>query len=277
MNADLTKITENFLNEMKNNEGVIGAWSFGSAARDMSDEYSDADIVFLINGSKFTETEKKLEAVVLRICDDILICYEEEFNGESIINNGYLIEKDNNIFQLDIFLLNNDRKDDFICEIHYTDISEKDILFDPMGYVKELCGNCPHGSLWNGNVNKLFTTYLYHFYMSAKYLARKDYFKLNNVMRTLYETHSSLLLSLYDSIKWGGEGNKLNFIPREKQKHLKKYFCCEDFTVNKANLLKEIEYFKSDIEETVPNIGTKNCIDIWDGVKKFWLKATAKI
>ncbi len=277
MNADLTKITENFLNEMKNNEGVIGVWSFGSAARDMSDEYSDADIVFLINGSKFKETEKKLEAVILGICDDILICYEEEFNGESIINNGYLIEKDNNIFQLDIFLLNNDRKDDFICRIHYTDIFERDILFDPMGYVKELCGNCPHGSLWNSNVSKLFTTYLYHFYMSAKYLARKDHFKLNNVMRKLFETHSSLLLSLYDSIKWGGEGNKLNFIPAEKQGHLKKYFCCEDFTVDKANLLKEIEYFQSDIEETVQSIGTKNYTDTLDGVKKFWLKTTAKI
>ena len=27
MNPDLTKITENFLEVMKNNEGVIGAWS----------------------------------------------------------------------------------------------------------------------------------------------------------------------------------------------------------------------------------------------------------
>ncbi len=116
MNHDLTKITENFLEVMKNNEGVIGAWSFGSSARDMSDEYSDADIVFLINGSKFKKTEKKLETLILQICDDVLLCYEEEFNGDSIINNGYLIKKDDNIFQLDIFLINNDRKDDFICK-----------------------------------------------------------------------------------------------------------------------------------------------------------------
>ena len=270
MNPDLTKITENFLEVMKNNEGVIGAWSFGSAARDMSDEYSDADIVFLINGSKFKKTEKKLETLILQICDDILICYEEEFNGESIINNGYLIKKDDNIFQLDIFLLNNDRKDDFICKIHYTDLSEKDILFDPYGQIKILCESCPHGCFRNGNPNEFITTYLYHLYISAKYIARKDYFKLHYLMRTLFDAHASLLLSFYDNIKWGGEANKLNFIPKEKQEHLKNYFCCTDFRVNKSNLLKGIEYFKTDIEEL--SIDTKKHIDNLNKIKNYWLR-----
>ncbi len=277
MNADLIKIKERFLNIMKNTEGIIGAWNFGSAAREMSDEYSDADIVFLISGNKFKHIQDNLESLVSQVCDDILLCFEEEFNGESIINNGYLIKNDENVFQFDVFLLNNNKKNDFMCKIHYTDISENDILFDPKGYVKELCENCPKGSFWNSNVNQLFKRYLYHFYMSAKYLVRKDYFKLNYIMKTLFETHASLLLTLYDSIKWGGEGKKLNFIPEDKQQHLKKYFCSEDFNVNKANLLAGIEYFKADIEAEALNICTSYRTDNMDKIKMYWLNITKDI
>lgn len=272
MNKILTKIVNDFIGVMKIVDGVLGAWNFGSGSRGMSDEYSDADIVFLVDGKKFAETVKGLKAEILKVCDKILLCWGENFNGESIINNGYLIQKDGKIFQFDVFLLNNDRIKDYICQIHYTDLTQKDILFDKDGKVAELCGNCPCGSLWQGDTEELFKTYLYHFYMTAKYIIRKDYFKLNYVMRTLFDTHASVLLTSYDRITWGGEGNKLGFIPEEKQEHLKWYFCCDDFEVNRSNLLRAFDFFKDDIMEAAEKNGVGIDLESLDLVKKHYVE-----
>lgn len=272
MNNVLAKIVNDFIGIMKIEDGVLGAWNFGSGSRGMSDEYSDADIVFLVDGKNFAETVKGLKADISKVCDKVLICWEEGFNGEAIINNGYLIQKDGKIFQFDVFLLNNDRIKDYICQIHYMCLTEKDILFDKNGKVGELCGNCPCGSLWQGDTEELFKTYLYHFYMTAKYIIRKDYFKLNYVMRTLFDTHASVLLTSYDRINWGGEGNKLGFIPEEKQEHLKRYFCCGDFEVNRSNLLRAFGFFKEDIMEAAEKNEVGIDLESLDLVKKHYVE-----
>ena len=134
-----------------------------------------------------------------------------------------------------------------MCRIHYTDISEKDIIFDKDGSVRSLAANCPHGELWNGDTDRLMRTYLYHFSMTAKYLLRGDYFKLSHVMRILYDTHASLLLTKYDRIKWGGAESKLRFIPEDKKAHLMQYYCTEDFAGNRERLLKCFEWFELDL------------------------------
>ena len=270
MNQMLTEIVNDFTDIMKNTDGVSGAWIFGSDSRGMSDEFSDADIVFLAEGEQYKEISAGIEALLAKACDKVLFCWEEEFNGDSIVNNGYLIQKNGKIFQFDVFLINNDKIDDFICKIHYTNLTEKDILFDKKGLVKTLCDNSPEGNMWSGDIDGLFKTYMYHFYMTAKYLIRKDYFKLNHVMRTLFDTHASLLLTGYDSINWGGAENKLNFIPSEKQNHLKKYCCTEDFCVNKENLLKSAEWFKQDIFDMTLKGGFN--ADNWSLVKGHWDK-----
>ncbi|MBD5492800.1 MAG: hypothetical protein HDR12_00050 [Lachnospiraceae bacterium] len=94
MNKNLLSILNSFVNIMKTTEGVLGAWNFGYALHGMSDEYSDVDIVFLIDGNMFKKTEHDLSKLLSQVCDDILLCWEE----------------------------------DFMCRIHYTDLSEK-ILF----------------------------------------------------------------------------------------------------------------------------------------------------
>lgn len=273
MNKALSEIVNNFAEIMKNTSGVLGAWDFGSVSRGMSDEYSDADIVFLADGDKFVELAKELEANIARVCEKVLICWEESFNGDAIINNGYLIQKGDGIFQLDVFLLNYDKIDDYICRIHYSELTEKDILFDLDGKVKALCGGCSEVNLWSGDLDGLFKTYLYHFYMTGKYIVRKDYFKLNYVMRTLFDTHASVLLTAYDRISWGGEGNKLGFLPKEKREHLMVYFCCGDFEVNRGNLLKGIDFFGEDFREVKGDFDFSGL----DLVRVYWERITEKM
>ena len=275
MNKNLLSILNSFVNIMKTTEGVLGAWNFGSALHGMSDEYSDVDIVFLIDGNMFKKTEHALSKLLSQVCDDILLCWEEDFNCNAIINNGYLLKKSAQIFQFDVFLLNKDFIEDFMCRIHYTDLSEKDIIFDTDNHVKNLCANCPHGDLWNDNIERLITTYLYHFHMTAKYLIRQDYFKLNHVMRTLYDTHVSLLLTAYDVINWGGAENKLHFLSADKQEHLKKYFCTDDFSLNKNNLLQSMEWFEKDISDVLEKKSQKYNTENIDAVKEYWKECTS--
>lgn len=246
MNRTLESMKEVFIEQIKMSESVLGAWDFGSEMHGLSDEYSDVDIILLIDGKQFAQFEKSLELYLQQISDEILLCWPEEFNGEAIINNGYLLLNTGHIFQFDVFLLNLDNLDDFMCRLHYTDLQEDNIIFDKTGDVKRLAQLNLAGSRWTADVEYLEKTYWYHANMTCKYLKRKDYFKLYNVLHTMYETHVSMLLAGFDETCWGGSANKLHFIPKDKQEHLKKYYCSEDFAQVQDNVIDCMKNFQSD-------------------------------
>ena len=249
MNIALEKIKKEFIEQIRKSEIVLGAWNFGSETHGLSDEYSDVDIVLLIEGKSYAHSADTIEGYLKNVCNDILLCYPEGFNGEAIVNNGYLISCGDNIFQFDVFLLNSEKLNDYICRLHYTGLTEQDIIFDKIGMVKELISLNLKGDFWNDDLMQLQNTYWYHAYMTQKYLIRKDYFKLYNILHTLYETHVSLLLTGFDKITWGGNANKLHFIPKDKQQHLKRYYCLEDFDTIRNNLMYCMKAFDEDAKE----------------------------
>lgn len=248
MNQELKNISDQFIDKIKYDEKILGAWNFGSEMHGKADEYSDVDIVLLVKGT-LTETEQKIDSLLEEICERVLLRWEEDFNSEAVINNGYILKAGGMLHQFDIFLLNSDMLEDFMCRIHYAGLSENDIIFDRTGAVKRLAENSPQGSRWNDDLDRLQRTYWYHLNMAAKYLLRKDLFKLNNIFRTLYDTHASLLLSEYDSITWGGTADKLKYIPAEKQEHLKYYYCTYNFGLSRDNLIYSAERFEKDLSE----------------------------
>ncbi|MDE6853215.1 MAG: nucleotidyltransferase domain-containing protein [Lachnospiraceae bacterium] len=277
MNGYLQTIFQDFVDIMKTKNGVLGAWNFGSSLHGMSDAYSDVDVVFLVEGNAFQKIERELSEILSGVCEEVILCWEEDFNSHAIINNGYLLKKDHGIFQFDVFLLNQDDIGDFMCKVHYTDLTEKDIIFDTGHYVQNLCENCPHGSVWDADIEHLISTYLYHFYMTAKYLIRQDYFKLNHVMRTLYDTHVSLLLTAYDVINWGGAENKLHFLSAGQQEHLKQYFCTEDFSWNRKRLLQSMEWFQEDLCDVLDRKEQDYNMEHVTAVKEYWCACTVDI
>ena len=276
MNPILKNVFNSFVDLIKNNNSVLGAWYFGSLSHGNSDEYSDIDIVLLIDGKEFKNSENIAEGCLGQACDNILLCWPEGFNGDAIVNNGHLIEKDGDVFQFDIFLLNSLLIDDFMCRIHYTDLKESDIIFDINDNVKKLTEKAPKGVLWSDDIERLVSAYWYHIHMTVKYLLRKDYFKLRSVLNVLFDTHASLLLTQYDKISWGGAENKLHYIPNEKQEHLKKYYCADDFAYVRDNLLQEMKWFSADLTE----LCSKKHIEInniADKIISYWTSCTQNI
>lgn len=271
---ELLYVHNAFLSAMKAEEGVLGAWYFGSAARGTTDKYSDIDIVFLIEKDSFSLVDCKLTKMLSEICDEVVLCWPEEFNTQSIKNYGYVLQKNQHLLQYDVFLLNKEKIDNFMCKIHYMDLQMNHIVFDKDDNVKALVKKDIKGEPWQSNIQNLIKTYWYHIQMSAKYFARNDFFKLNTVLRILMDTHSSLLLTAYDKITWGSSANKLHFIAEEKQKHLMQYGCFEDFALIKNNLMQALEWFNEDIRE----IGSSNEIMFNEKISKTimndWIKKT---
>lgn len=116
-------------------------------------------------------------------------------------------------------------------------------------------------------------TYWLNVQMSVKYFKRNDFFKLDGVLRTLMDMHTSLLLNAYDKITWGGSANKLHYIPEEKQRHLMKYGCIEDFNLMKRNLHLSIHWFEEDANEMIGADTSMNDEKVLGAViQEYWLK-----
>lgn len=271
MNIILEEMRNNFIEQVSLLPEVLGAWNFGSETHGLSDEFSDVDIILLIEGNNFDAFVSSLDSHMQRISDEVLLCWPEEFNSEAIINNGYLLSRDEKIFQFDIFLLNSRKLDDFMCRLHYMDLKEENVIFDKKGLVQELVLAGLKGNYWSDDIVRLEQTFWYHANMTSKYLKRKDYFKLRNVINTLFETHLSMLLTGYDKITWGGSANKLRYIPKEKQEHLKLYYCLEDFEQVKVNLIKCMNEFQMDAKDVYAIKVINYSTHLGDKVMKNWL------
>lgn len=246
MNKTLLTIHDRLMSVIREQPLIRGAWYFGSASRDMADEYSDLDVVFLVDSAGFEETAARMTAWLEACCDRIVLCCPEGFNGEAIVNNGYLLEADGQIVCYDVFMLNSARLEDGICRMHYAGLRESSIIFDRDGSVRALAANAPTGSPWRDDVNRLVSAYWYHAHLSGKYLMRGDFFKLESVTRALMDAHVSLLLTAHDRLAWGGSANKLRYLPADAQEHLRHYGCVADFPLMRARLLQCFRWFAED-------------------------------
>ena len=106
--------------------------------------------------------------------------------------------------------------------------------------------------------------------MSKKYFARKDFFKLDGILRVLMDSHASLLLTAYDQLTWGSTANKLHYIDSIKQRHLMKYGCIEDWQKMKENLETEIQWFCMDVQEICTPEYKKYNNSLSTRIIKFW-------
>lgn len=272
MTKELKGTFEKFIEIMKQEEGISGAWNLGSVTHELADEYSDINIVFLVKAEAFEQVDEKMKDYLKMACDDVVLCWPESFNSDAIINNGYLLKQGQQLMQLDIFLINEDKLDDYMCRIHYTDLKMEYVVFDREGQVRKLIEKSPKGKTWNSDLKALNTTYWYHINMSIKYLKRKDFFKLHYLMRTLMDTHVALLLNGYDQIAWGNMANKLNFLPEEKQQHIMEYNCSCDFSENVSTLWRLMNWFAEDYNEVCEIKGVKADNRIAEMVEEFWIE-----
>ena len=89
----LESIFKDFLKEMKEQEDILGAWNFGSATHGLEDEYSDADVIFLVKGNAFEQMNRKLPELINNVCDETVLCWPEVFNNDWMISCAVFITR----------------------------------------------------------------------------------------------------------------------------------------------------------------------------------------
>lgn len=274
MLQELVNVNEQYISYMKKQQCVLGSWYIGSISHETTDDYSDIDISFLIEDSEFESIGQKSLDFMSSIVDDVIICWAENFNNKKIKSYSFILKLKCHIFQYDVVLINKNYTDYHMCKIFYMNLQNEHIIFDKQEYVKELVLNAPLGSFYSMDRKRIIETYWFYVEMSIKYFKRKDFFKLEGVMRVLFDMHSSLILTGYDKINWGGTENKLHFIDSRKQKHLMKYGCIEDLSCMRNNLLQSICWFEEDVEDIGTVENQKYSHTIGELIKEHWIKHT---
>jgi hypothetical protein len=176
----------------------VAGWLSGSAGGSGEDEYSDVDPIFLIRDESFEDIDRELPSVFEAICSKIVLWWPEIRDNPALRNYAVLVSEPE-LLQYDINLL----KLSAFSPGWLAGIGPEQVLFDKTGVVRGALGTAgaqpysPDDLLWN--VEK----YWLYVYISAKYLRRRDVFKLLYAQGVLFQTHLAILQALHPNDTWG--------------------------------------------------------------------------
>jgi predicted nucleotidyltransferase len=250
MHKDLVIAFEKMVDILQKDERCKGGWHFGSISRGQEDIYSDYDPVFLIADKDFEQFAADVPKIFSRISDELLIFWGEDFNDNYFKNFCSIVRLGDNLHQLDIFMINYDHPETWLCKMHCQGCAKKDIIFDRTGETKKILENGYRIENYMPNLTRIIDTYWFHTVMLIKYFKRGDLFKILKNMNILFHSHVDLLLSQYDTMDWGSWESKVKHcVPLDKQEHLKIYFTKANMAELEKAVIKGIGLFKNDSDE----------------------------
>jgi hypothetical protein len=225
MQEDLTKSFNKMIEILQRDPRCKGGWHYGSVGRGMSDLYSDYDPVFLVADKDFEGFASDVKQIIAPVCDEVLISWPENYNSEYFKNFCNLIRINDKLHQLDFFILNADRTDNWWCRQHLKGCTRANLIFDRTGEVGALLDRGLRTDNATPDILRCIDTYWFHIEMLIKYFKRNDMFKLIKNIDMLFHAHVDLLLANYDTLDWGAwETKVVKCVPAEKQQHLLEYF-----------------------------------------------------
>jgi predicted nucleotidyltransferase len=250
MHKDLIIAFNKLVNILKEDKRCKGGWHFGSVSRGLEDIYSDYDPVFIVSNDDFENFANDLEKYFNEISDELILFWAENFNDNYFKNYCSIIRIGEYLHQLDIFIINYDYPETWMCKLHSKGCTKKDIIFDRIGEVSAFLDK---GYSIDNNLpdtKRAIDTYWFHTVMLIKYFKRNDIFKLIKNIDILFHAHKDLLLSYYDKLDWGSWESKIKYcVPNEKQENLKLYFNSADINIMKKSIIKCIKQFENDAKE----------------------------
>lgn len=250
VHPDLRAGFETMVEYIKNDGRCKGAWHYGSVGRGESDEYSDIDPVFLVPGPDFEGFAADAAKFARRACDELLISWAEDYNGPAFKNFCNLVRIKDGLHQLDFFVLNEDKRDDWWCRQHLKGCTRANLVFDSDGRTGALLDLGLTTDAYDPDPRRCFDTYWFHAEMLIKYFKRGDVFKIMKNIDFLLHSHADVLLAVHDSIDWGGWETKVKrCVPREKQAHLLKYYSTPELPALARTIKECMADFDADARE----------------------------
>lgn len=273
MHKDLDMAFQKVVDILKKDRRCLGGWHFGSISRGEEDIYSDYDPVFLIKEEDFESFALDMANILNEACDELILFWPEDFNDDNFKNFCSIIRIGSNLHQFDIFLINKDRPNAWMCKLHSQGCSKEHIIFDRTGDVAFFLEGRTKLEKSLPDTIRAMDTYWFHIEMLIKYFKRKDSFKILRNIDILLHAHVDLLLSYYDTLDWGGWESKVKkCVPQEKQKHLLAYYVRPDFLELENMIKKNMIIFKKDADEICKLKGISYSDSIGDQIMKYFLK-----
>ena len=247
MHPDLVDAFLKLVQILKADERCKGGWQYGSLSRGEEDIYSDFDPVFLADDRDFEAFAADVPSFLKQVCDELVICWPENYNDAHFKNFCSVIKIGENLHQHDFFIMNAGYPMTWFCRQHAKGCTRKNIIFDRTGEVGILLDKGLRTDNHVPDITRAMDTYWFHAEMLIKYFKRRDMFKLIKNVDMIFHAHVDLLLGRYDTLDWGAWESKVKkCVPEEMQAHLLAYFVPADFDAMEGMIRTCMRLFKED-------------------------------
>lgn len=256
MHPDLAMAFDKLVQVLQADPRCKGGWHYGSVGRGEQDEYSDYDPVFLVDDKDFESLAGDVPRFMASICDELLICWPENYNDAHFKNFCNILRMGKNLHQHDFFILNAGYPMTWFCRQHLKGCTRENIIFDRTGEVGILLDKGLRTDNNSPDVARAMDTYWFHVEMLIKYFKRRDMLKLLRNIDFLRQAHVDVLLAQYDTLDWGAWETKVKkCVPREKQAHLLAYYAAADFAALDCTLRLAMQHFQQDARDACTQKG----------------------
>ena len=249
MNPYIQQAFDKTVTLFQNNPMVIAAYHSGSIGTDREDAYSDVDPVFVVKRESFMEFDKQLPALFEQTVAKPILWWPERWiwrpgATENInIHRNYAIffEMDGKLLQYDI---------NFIAapQQERIKVNKGQFIFDKSN-VLEIGSASQPVDLDNRKLDWTIQMYWIYVYIHAKYIKRRDLFKLLYAQQELFHEHLVILQYLEAKTVQGWWPLIANKLVEAKQTHLLNYFGKPDVDVITAKLKEQIRLFSEDARQ----------------------------
>lgn len=251
------EVLQQSIEVLKQDPRILGAWHFGSAAKNSSDDYSDVDPVFLVKKEFFEQVDQELPEIFKKICPGIHLWWPESYNGSAIKNYAILFEG-KELHQYDLTIVKESCLDSGMAYIFSKDCREEHIIFDKDDMIKnnvvkrnlqEKAG-AADAALNGSNISCQIEMYWLFAFITVKYFMRKNIFKIIYARDTMRSVHLSILQRLIGKGNWSWWPESITVnLDAEKQAEMLSYFGAPSIDGMKQDFMISLSNFSKDAGE----------------------------
>ena len=231
------------------NPMVIAAYHSGSIGTEREDEFSDVDPVFVIERESFMEFDRQLPVLFEQVVAKPILWWPERWiwrpgASENInIHRNYAI-----FFELDGKLLQYDLNFIAAPQQGRIKVSQDQFIFDKSN-VLEIGLASPTVDLDERKLGWTIQMYWIYVYIHAKYIKRRDLFKLLYAQQELFHEHLVILQYLESDPVQGWWPLIANKVDETRQPHLLNYFNSPNVEVITQKMHEQIRLFSEDARQ----------------------------
>ncbi len=252
MNKALKEIFDRTIEVFQNDPRIIGAWHFGSIAKNSEDIYSDVDPVFLVKEESFSEVDEELKGIFINICPDIHLWWAEGFNDDSIKNYAILLEF-GDIYQYDLTIIKESNVYEGMANVFLSGCKKEDIIFDKNNAVENKIlkfrsqVKTAETKIDHSYVKSEIEKYWLFVFISVKYFMREDVFKLIYARDEMWEVHLKILRMFIKKGDWSWWPESINKnLDKAKKQEMLSYFGAPVISTMKEDFKMQMDVFSKD-------------------------------